>query len=107
MNTIYNTQLPDVSIGKYIDKIISQTFALLPLYEEMVQNSSAKEAFAEKQESLISKLHGFLSYLAIDHESVLEILTHAENLKTCDDHRLYRKHILRMCNLLSTLKVGD
>ena len=107
METLYSTNLPDESINKYIDKIISQTFALLPLFEEKEGNIELTDVFIEKQNSLISKLHGFLSYMKLNHEQVLDIFTHAENLKTCNDHRLYRKHILRMCNLLSSLKVGD
>lgn len=107
METKYNTIIPDDCVNEYIDKIISQTFALLPLFEEKLKNDSFIETFKEKQESLISKLHGFLSYMVIDNMYVMDILTHAENLKACNDHSQYRKHILRMCSLLSSLKVGD
>lgn len=107
METIYDTTIPDLTVNEYLDRMVSQTFALLPLFEEKLKDASIKETFTEKQESLISKLHGLMSFMTFEQITVLDILTHAENLKTCEDHGQYRKHILRMCNLLSSLKVGD
>lgn len=106
MKTKYNGSIPDESVDRYIDKLISQTFSLLPLYEESQSASTSQDIFYAKQESVIAKLHGFFSYMIVDSSVPMDILSYSESLKGCEDHGQYRKYILKICNLLSSLKGG-
>ena len=104
METKYYGSIPDENVNAFIDKLINQTFSLLPLYEEKGDDEILTKQFEEKQANIIARLNGFLQYMIVDSNIRLEILVHAENLNQSKDHSDYRKHILKICNLLSHLK---
>ena len=85
----------------YIDKLIDQCFSMLPLYEE---NGSCQILF-QKLDNLIFKLNGFFNMNNFDSNITTDILSYANNLKSFNNHVEVRCCVLKICSLLSRLKV--
>ena len=87
--------------NSYIDKLIDQCFSILPLYEE---NGNC-QILSQKLDNLIYKLNGFFNMNNFDSNITTDILSYANNLKSFNNHVEVRCCVLKICSLLSRLKV--
>ena len=87
--------------NSYIGKLIDQCFSILPLYEE---NGSC-QILSQKLDNLIFKLNGFFNMNNFDSNITTDILSYANNLKSFTNHVEVRCCVLKICSLLSRLKV--
>lgn len=93
MNTIYNTHIPGKLTCKYLDFLIDKVFALLPMFEDSILDS-------EKMQTM----NGNIQLINYDSPLVLDILSHLQSLFEVQEHSDYRRHIFKICKLLSELK---
>ena len=89
--------------NSYIDKLIKQTFSVLPLYEE----NGRCLILEQKIENLFRKLSGFFKMNEFDSNATIDILSFINVLKDSDNHEEIRCCVLKTCSLLSQLKVVD
>lgn len=87
--------------NSYIDKLINQTFSILPLYEEYGQCL----ILSRKIDNLTHRLSGFFKMNDFDVNITIDILSFINELKDSDDHDKIRCCVLKACSLLSRLKV--
>lgn len=104
MNTIYNTHLPNKLTCKYLDFLIDKVFSLLPMYEESILDSKKKQSFIIYQRNLIQTMNGNMQLINYDSPLVVDILSHLQSLFEVQEHSDYRRHIFKICKLLSELK---
>lgn len=104
MKTVYETELPNTIICKYIDFLIDRVFALLPMFEESQLSENKKEAFYIYQKNLIQKINGNIELIQYDSILVIDILSHLQSLFSISEHYDYRRHVLKICKLLTSLR---
>lgn len=104
MNTIYNTRIPGKLTCKYLDFLIDKVFALLPMFEESILDSEKKQSFIIYQQNLIQTMNGNMQLINYDSPLVVDILSHLQSLFEIHEHSDYRRHIFKICKLLSELK---
>jgi len=104
MKTIYETEISNITICKYIDFLINKIFALLPMFEESQLSDSKKNEFYVYQKNLIQKINGSAELIRYNNILVVDILSHLQALFYISEHDDYRRHILKICKLLTLLK---
>lgn len=87
--------------NSYIDMLINQTFSILPLYEENCQCT----ILSQKIDNLLHRLSGFFKMNDFDSNTTIDILSFINELKDSDSHEEVRCCVLKVCSLLSRLKV--
>jgi hypothetical protein len=105
MRTKYNTNVSNKLTSEYLDCLINRIYALLPKYEELNFTNIDKKSFITYQSSLIQTINGNTDLLQYNNCIVLDVLSHLECLKSLDNHDDYKRHILKICNLLTKLKM--
>ena len=90
-------------INSYIDILTNQSFSILPLYEE----NGINKVLIQKINSLNYKLNAFFKANRFDPNITIEILSFANELSNIDNHDEMRYFVLRICSLLSRLKVVE
>jgi len=104
MNTIYQTSISDKLTCEYLDFLINKVFALLPMFEESVISESKRKSFHIYQKNLIQTINGNTKLINYDSYIVIDILSHLQSLFDISEHDEYKRHILKVCNLLTLLK---
>ena len=104
MKTIYEETIPDETICTYLDYLIDKVFALLPMYEEAENSDEKRNTFIIYQRNLIQAINGNATLLKYNNCIIVNILSHLQALFNISNHDDYRRHILKICNLLSHLK---
>ena len=104
MNTIYQTTLPNKLICDYLDFLINKVFALLPMFEESSISEEKKKSYTIYQKNLIQTINGNAELIKYNSYIVVDILSHLQSLFDISEHDNYKRHILKVCNLLSELK---
>ncbi len=104
MNTIYQTILPNKLTCNYLDFLINKVFALLPMFEESSISEEKKKSHTIYQKNLIQTINGNAELIKYDSYIVVDILSHLQSLFNISEHDDYKRHILKVCNLLSELK---
>ena len=87
--------------NSYIDMLINQTFSILPLYEE----NGHCLILSQKIDNLLHRLSGFFKMNDFDSNTTIDILSFINELKDSDNHEEVRCCVLKVCSLLSRLKV--
>ena len=105
MNTIYETNIPDKLTCDYLDFLINKVFALLPMFEESDSSEEKKKSYNIYQRNLIQTINGNTELIKYDSYIVVDILSHLQSLLYITDHDDYKRHVLKVCNLLSKLKM--
>lgn len=95
------TALSCSSTDSYLNLLINQSFSILPLYEEL----GACDALINKVDNLICRMQGFFTINQFDSGITTDILSYANSLRTMRGHHQIRKCVLKICSLLSRLKV--
>lgn len=93
-NTIYNDNL-------YIDRLINQCFSILPLFEENGMDNNLQK----KIDNIFHRCKGFFHMNQYESETILNILSILYSLKSMEVHGDIRHNVLKVCNLLSEMKV--
>jgi hypothetical protein len=104
METIYNTSIPNRITSEYISCLIDRVYALLPKFEESRVDIEKDNSFQSYQLSLIQTINGNVKLFKYNNNIVLDILSHLECIKSIKTHTEYKRHVLKICNLLSQLK---
>lgn len=104
MNTIYQTTIPDKLTCDYLDFLINKVFVLLPMFEESMISEEKNKSHAIYQKNLIQMINGNTELIKYDNHTVIDILSNLQSLFKASDHNDYKRHILKVCNLLSELK---
>lgn len=104
MNTIYNTRISGKLTCRYLDSLIDKVFVLLPMFEESILDSEKKQSFIIYQRNLIQAINGNIQLINYDSPLVLDILSHLQSLFEVQEHSDYKRHIFKICKLLSELK---
>lgn len=104
MNTIYQTTIPDKLTCDYLDFLINKVFALLPMFEESIVSEEKKKSHTIYQKNLIQTINGNIKLIKYDSYIIVDILSHLQSLFEVFDHDDYKRHVLKVCNLLSQLK---
>lgn len=104
VNTIYQTNIPNKLTCDYIDFLINKVFALLPMFEESVISKEKRNSFTIYQRNLIQTINGNIALINYDNYIVMDILSHLQSLFDISEHDDYKRHIFKICNLLSLLK---
>lgn len=104
MKTVYQTEISDVLTSKYLDFVINRVFALLPMFEESTISQKHYNLFTTYQRSLVQTVNGNVALMKYDSIIILDILSHLQSLFEINDHEDYRRHVLKICKLLSILK---
>lgn len=104
MNTIYQTNIPNKLTCDYLDFLINKVFALLPMFEESAISAKKRNSFIIYQKNLIQTINGNIELINYDSYIVVDILSHLQSLFDVSEHSDYKRHILKVCNLLSLLK---
>lgn len=87
--------------NSYINMLINQTFSILPIYEENGQCT----ILSQKIDNLLHRLSGFFKMNDFDSNTTIDILSFINELKDSDNHEEVRCCVLKVCSLLSRLKV--
>lgn len=90
-------------INAYIDSLINQVFSILPVYEE----SGYTKSLEQKIFNMSVKLDGFFRLYDFQHTTVIDILSLMNELQATDEHKKIRSCVLKVCSLLTQLKVVD
>jgi len=106
MMTIYDSVISDKNTLGYLNHLINKIFALLPMYEDSETSIKIKQSFKIYQDTLIQTINGYFNLIEYNDNSIVDVLSHLESLKYVDNHADYKRHILKVCNLLSLLKEG-
>lgn len=104
MNTIYQTIISDKLTCDYLDFLINKVFALLPMFEESVISEEKEKSFTIYQRNLIQTINGNTELINYNSYIVVDILSRLQSLFNISDHDDYKRHILKICSLLSALK---
>lgn len=104
MDTIYEKSISNKLICDYLDFLVNKVFALLPMFEESKSTLDKKTEFITYQKSLIQTINGNMQLLKYNSILVLDILSHLQSLLEIYNHSDYRRHIFKVCNLLTSLK---
>ena len=96
-----NIEISIDNTNSYIDMLINQCFSILPLYEE---NGNCK-MLTQKIDNLLHRLNGFFKMNAFNSNITIDILSFVNELKESDKHEEVRCCVLKICSLLSRLKV--
>ena len=104
MNTIYGTDISDKITYDYLDFLINKVFALLPMFEESYGSEEKKQSHTIYQKNLIQTINGNAELIKYDSYIVVDILSHLQSLLDITNHDDYKRHVLKVCNLLSKLK---
>lgn len=104
MNTIYQTTIPNKLTCNYLDFLINKVFALLPMFEESSISEAKKNSHTIYQRNLIQTINGNTELIKYDSYIVVDILSHLQSLFDISDHADYKRHVFKVCNLLSQLK---
>lgn len=105
MKTIYQTDISDKLTCDYLDFLINKVFALLPMFEESNASEEKKKSHNIYQRNLIQTINGNTELINYNSYIVVDILSHLQSLFDITDHDDYKRHILKVCNLLSKLKM--
>lgn len=103
MDTIYEKSISNKLTCDYLDFLINKVFALLPMFEES-KSLEKKTDFITYQKSLIQTINGNIQLLKYNSILIPNILSHLQSLLVIDEHRDYRRHIFKVCSLLTSLK---
>ena len=87
--------------NSYIDMLINQTFSILPLYEENGKCSILNH----KIDNMLHRTNGFFKMNDFDSNITIDILSFIKELRGSDKHEEIRCCVLKICSLLSQLKV--
>lgn len=104
MDTIYQTTIPDKLTCDYLDFLTNKVFALLPMFEESSISEKKKNSHIIYQKNLIQTINGNTELIKYDSYIVVDILSHLQSLFEISDHDDYKRHVFKVCSLLSQLK---
>ena len=104
MTTVYNSTIPDKLICEYLDFLINKVFALLPMFEDSSVSDDKRNNFLIYQNNLIQTINGNANLINYDNVLILDILSHLQSLFDVLNHDDYKRHVLKVCNLLSLLR---
>lgn len=90
-------------INAYIDVLTNQVFSILPFFEE---NGNC-ETLSNKIDNINLKFIGFFKMIDCDSNVYIEILSLMKTLQCSKSHIEIRRCVLKICSLLSSLKVVD
>lgn len=91
----------DKDNNSYIDMLINQCYSILPLYEE----NGRSQILVKKIDNVFNRLNGFFKMNSFNPNVTIDILSFATELKESDSHKDVRRCVLKICALLSRLKV--
>ena len=89
--------------NSYIDRLINQTFSILPIYEE----HGNCEYYENKVNNLFYKMNGFFKLKSFHSDTTTDILSLLNTLKFSNNHKEVRSCVLKICSLLTKLKDGE
>ena len=96
------------NLNDYLSLLINQVYSLLPMYEDtFLKEELDEELFESRRDNIVDKVVGFFNLYQLDTLKVLDILSYLSVLKNINNHKEFRRIILKSVNLLSSLKVGD
>lgn len=108
MNTVYNQEISDWSIGKYIERLVNRFYKILPLTENKCETVNEYMLSLQREllgcQSLFVALGNDDQYISI--LSLLQYLIEHQD----EDFRNVRKEIFQVINVLNKLKntyLGD
>ena len=104
MNTVYGANISNKLTSEYLDFLINKVFALLPMFEEYTSSNNEGNTFIVYQKNLIQTINGNTSLIEYDSRFVVDILSHLQSLYEITEHDDYKRHVLKVCKLLSLLK---
>lgn len=87
--------------NSYIESLINQIFCILPMFEE----KGYTDDLHSKIKNMYYKIEGFLKLYDYDPIVTIDILSLLTELYHADSHQQLRFCVLRICNLLSCIKV--
>ena len=104
MDTIYNQNISNKLTSDYLCILVNKVFALLPMFEESFISEDKNVLFQTYQHNLLQTVNGNLQLLHYNNPLVLDILSNLQSLLTIVNHDDYRRHVLKICKLLTLLK---
>lgn len=104
MNTKYNQTISDKLTADYINILINKVFALLPMFEESTESDEKNNLFKIYQRNLLQTINGNINFIKYDNVLILEILSHLEALVNTAEHDDYKRHVLKICKLLTLVR---
>lgn len=107
MYGVHDMEYKNKEYNLCVDSVINHVFALLPLYEDngMTDELRYKINFASTQIHTLFNICKNKSVHATAY--YLDLISHLEMLKIAENHSDMRKSVLKICALLSELKVGE
>ena len=99
----YTKNLSHNQLNAYIAKLINKVYRVLPIYEE----DGKTEQLSNKIDGLLRCIDGFLCSYQCDEDLSLDIISYMQELQFADTHEEIRSCVLKVCNLLDKIKVGD
>jgi hypothetical protein len=106
MRTIYETNIDNELTIDYLTYITNKVYSLLPMYEESFISSDKLDSFKIYQNTLIQTINGNIALIQYNNIVVLSILSHLESLKSIQTQQDYKRHIFKICTLITQLKRG-
>lgn len=104
MNTIYETNISNNLTCAYIDSLINRVFALLPMFEESQVSDDKAKSFNIYQRNLIQTINANVTLIKYNSVLIVDILSHLQALFSISEHDDYKRHIFKICKLLTLLK---
>jgi hypothetical protein len=74
------------------------------MFEESTISVSNKNSFNIYQRTLAQTINGNINLIKYNSYLVVDILSHLQSLFTITEHGDYKRHVLKICKLLSLLK---
>jgi hypothetical protein len=106
MDTKYNTTISNELTVEYLDYLTDKVFLLLYMFEEVMSGKRDNENFLTFQQMLIQTINGNAALIKYNNVEIINVLSHLESLLTITNHRDYKRHIFKICKLLTELKKG-
>ena len=104
MKTVYNIEISNKLTSSYLDYLTNKIFALLPMFEESTMSEDNNISFNTYQKTLIQTINGNANLINYNSCLVVDILSHLQSLLLIQEHDDYKRHIFRICRLMSSLK---
>lgn len=103
MKLEYLQRLPKQELNRYVMSLVNKVYSILPTYEEQ----GLDEQLTEKVRGLLRNIGGFLCVCEYDTIVCLDIISYLQELEFANTHKDVKACVLKVCNLLSGLRVGD
>jgi len=106
MRTIYSSNISNELTNQYLDYLIDRVFSLLPMFEESIEFRVKYLEFKAYEKVLIQTINGNVELVSYKNKYILDLLSHLQSLIYINTHDEYKKHIFKICRLLTKIKEG-